>query len=266
MTKRRLLSAILVFMMLASVNAFALSTNDNQEKAINETILQQALVIDQDTTLLNKDFDIVSLCDASNTAKALRTFEQEGDTRKVITVIPYKIMEDGSAVNSFSYLSSEDCHPTQTRDTYPYTATFVDLSVTITTYYNANQNTYNTLWFYRHVGITAYWSSSDSSVTVTNFVVMYNSKGDLYSYTGCLGSNYSSYFLQSDYQAISVINVTSPTKGQVYNDMLNAMPTDRRLLLTDYFDHGGLVSLFVTYNKTGVTGAQVQDSYYVYQK
>jgi len=72
MTKRRLLSAILVFMMLASVNAFALSTNDNQEKAINETILQQALVIDQDTTLLNKDFDIVSLCDASNTAKSFK--------------------------------------------------------------------------------------------------------------------------------------------------------------------------------------------------
>ena len=56
-----------------------------------------------------------------------------------------------------------------------------------------------------------------------------------------------------------------PTEGKEFVDGKNVMPYDRVLLLTGYFNHGGLVYIQVVYTING-SKKTYDTNYYVYKK
>ncbi|RXZ80531.1 hypothetical protein EBB07_18450 [Paenibacillaceae bacterium] len=95
--------------------------------------------------------------------------------------------------------------------------------------------------------------------------VNYETAGELYRYPDCIDQSLSSTKVQDYYYKKSSIVKSNPTKGTVYIDGNNTMPLDRVVLLTDYFDHGGLIYLKLTYSVNGNTRTDDR-SYYVYSK
>lgn len=174
------------------------------------------------------------------------------------------MLRDGQMVDSFYYASlMEDKISTQATSTVP--TKFVDVTITVITYYAAYQCS-DWAWVYRHAGIESYWSSNNSTVSVSNMLVRYDTKGDLYAYPSVVNDGVmSSTCLQRDYFIRSSINITNPTKGKVYIDGNHTMPTNRVVYCSDYSSHGGLIYLKLTYKANGKS--YVHDrSYYVYTK
>lgn len=119
---------------------------------------------------------------------------------------------------------------------------------------------------YRHAGVEAYWNSSNSTTTVSNLSVRYETQGDLYAYPDVVNQGViSSTKLQSNYFIRSQINKANPVKNQNYIDGNHTMPYDRVVYCSDKFSHGGLVYLQCTYKTNGTTRTDDR-SYDVYGK
>lgn len=191
----------------------------------------------------------------------------EKNEKALTTIIPYKVDENGDLVNSFKYLS--EFNKRKQNEVSPMAivevpSTFVDVTVTVRTYYAHYFSTYHFLNFYRHAGIEAWWSSSNSTVTVSNMRVWYDTCGDLYKYPEVMDQPLSSTKVQNDYFIRSSIERSNPIKGTVYIDGSHTMPLNRVVLLTDYWNHGGLIYIRLQYSVNGKSRTD-DVSYYVYR-
>lgn len=185
--------------------------------------------------------------------------EMENGDVEVSLLIPYKIDSEGGMYNSFAYAS--------TRASSTHNTSFVDVVITVVTYYAAYQCS-DYAWVYRHAGFDASWNASSSTTTVSNMLVQYDTCGDLYEYPSVVNVGVmNSQTLQSDYFIRSAVNINSPTKNQTYsdNDTSHIMPYSRVIYCSNYFNHGGLIYVQCSYSANG-TSYTHDNSYYVYQK
>lgn len=245
----------LIMTLPTQMPVFAVETPENP----NETILQQALEIDAEIDVQqSEDFQVISVntgnaasraADESFEEKAIQMTETNGEMVEVTTIIPYKMLPNGELVNSFTY------QPIQTRASGDaITERFVDVTLTSTVYYAKYKHMYGSPIFYRHAGLEAYWSSNNSTATVSNMDVNFDSAGELYKYPDCLTDtslNEVNSLVQSYYIITSTINQNNPVKNKVYIDGQHAMPNNRVLNFRDHLDHGGLVYMDISYSVNG---------------
>ena len=264
--KKRVWAAFIAMILIFSLNATVSATD--VEVNYDDVILQQAIEVDSKVSA-QEDFTIVSLIESSlataslNEAsaggeKAIQSIEKENDLVKVTTIVPYKVLPTGGMVNSFTYV------PVQTRSTDPVTTEFVDVTVTVTTTYAQYENPYTFCAFYRPAGVEAYWSSDNSTASVSNMTVWFDSAGELHSYPDCLNDVPLSSTLIDDYYFIrSSINRNNPVENRSYVDGSHTMPTNRVIRCISFFDHGGLVYIDLTYSVNG-RSYEHDTSYYAY--
>lgn len=271
---KKIISVFLVcgMLILHSFSVLAATPTTDFSGHMEDIIIQQALALDQSSNIEGKDFTAVVLSqgdlsigplsgDAVVTEQAIQAVSIEGDLIEVTTIFPYKITSDGELVNSFEYT------PTQiTRDSTDPT-TFVDITVTIVTYYAKYDKTlYNGYIFYRHGGIEAYWNSSNSTARVSNLYVAYESVGHMYQYPECTTASFDSvpsYLIQKEYSIGSYINQDNPVKGQSYFDGDHTMSRSNVLDCPNEIEHGGLIYLKLTYSVNGKSDTRDRN-YYVY--
>ena len=263
------------------VFAYEVNSHVNDSTNIEQLILKEALETDSKLSIADKDsFYVVN--DSVGTYNGLnivsqnnnqqpyiqRVEEKENNMVAVTTILPYHINEDGMLVNSFQYAEQLQNTPVPCNVVVP--STLVDVTVTVTTLFAHYQGQYTGAHYYRHAGIYAYWSSS-KSLTMNNMLVRYESCGELHKYPECLTVRYPEDSLDTtatnnrNYKKKSVISVAYPTKGKEYIDGKNAMPFNRVLYITDYFNHGGLVYIQVIYTING-SKKTYDTNYYVYKK
>lgn len=253
---------IILFVNTVVVNANAVNS-DLSKDTINE-IIDQAK---KESGLEDNEFNLISntdigiMSDESEFTLQSIDVDEFGDVTST-AIIPYKILETGEMVDSFQYALDNNISP-QATSTVP--TTFVDVTITVITYYALYQTADYSL-VYRHAGIESYWSSSNSTVSVSNMFVQYDTKGDLYAYPSVVDNGViNSSPLQLNYFKRSKINKSNPVKGTVYIDGNNTMPFNRVVFLSNYFEHGGLIYLKLNYVANGKS--YVNDrSYYVYTK
>lgn len=258
---KKIISVFLVcgMLILHSFSVLAATPTTDFSGHMEDIIIQQALALDQSSNIEGKDFTAVVLSqgdlsigplsgDVVVTEQAIQAVSIEGDLIEVTTIFPYKITSDGELVNSFEYT------PTQiTRDSTDPT-TFVDITVTIVTYYGQYFNLDIATSFYRHGGIEAYWNSSNSTAGVSNLCVAYESAGHMYQYPECTTASYktiSSFLIQRDYFISSSIDQNNPVKGQSYFDGDHTMSRSTVLDCANALEHGGMVSVTLTYSVNG---------------
>ena len=197
---------------------------------------------------------------------AFQLEELEDGLVKVTTFIPYKISKNNILVNSFEYANKikidKKAEDITIKKTETVDRTFVDVTVTVISYYYQEYSWENAMTFYRHAGIEAYWSTSNSSVSVNNMLINYESCGDLYKYPDCINEQ-DPVCLEEDYYIKSSINKWYPTEYTVYIDGNNTMPYNRVINCCDYWEHGGLIYIKIDYYVNG--NHRVDDtSYYIY--
>lgn len=274
--KKKMISVFLICGMLIihSFSVLAATPTTNFPDPMEETIIQQALALDQSSNMEGKDFTAVVLSqgdlgidplsgDAVVTEQAIQAVSIEGDLIEVTTIFPYKITSDGELVNSFEYAPAQITRDS-TNPTY-----FVDTTVTVVAYYARYDKTLeNGYIFYRHGGIEAYWNSSNSTVSVSNMNVNFDSAGHMYQYPECTTASFesvSSYLIQKDYSIRSSINLNNPVEGQSYFDGDHTMSRSTVLDCANYYEHGGLIYIKLTYSVDGKSYTHDR-SYKVYGK
>ncbi|MCI8600717.1 MAG: hypothetical protein HFE45_03880 [Oscillospiraceae bacterium] len=260
----------LIMTLPTQMPVFAVETPENP----NETILQQALEIDAEIDVQqSEDFQVVSINSegaisrASNKSfeeKAIQMVETNGEMAEVTTIVPYKMLPNGEMVNSFAYQSLQ----VQGTGKTPVPVKFVDVTVTTIAYYAYYQHINGAPFYYRHAGLETYWSSSNSTASISILDVSFESKGELHKYPDCttdLSLNEADSMVQEEYFIRSSVYQTNPVKDKVYIDGQHAMPTNRALRCVYYDEHGGLVSMELSYS---VNGKNYNDrySYYAYEK
>lgn len=263
MSKKILASFISVLLFLSTNSSvMAEDTNVNHD----DIILQQAIAMNTQLSSQNcEQFDIVPLNQISSLSvsteissnKAIQSIEYENNLVKVTTILPYKILPNGELISSFDY------EIPQTRGSGPVVVEFVDIAVTINAYYDHYFSFENVANFYRHIGVDAYWNSDNSTVSVQQMNVIYESAGEVYSYPRCMTESLSSTLISDNYSCISRIEKSNPIKGTCYENLNNFMPTNSALLCTHPFEHGGVVSLELSYKRNGQNYSK-EDSYSVY--
>ncbi len=266
---KKFLSICLVLSMLflQSFSAFAAEPNSSND-IIEDTIIEQALALEQSANIEGKNFVAVLLNQGESekdtffgnsivTEQAIQAVSVQDDLVEVITIFPYKILPNGEMVNSFEYM------PTQTTRNSTVPTTFVDTTITVVTSYAHYYSENNAQNFYRHGGIEVYWNSDNSTAKVSNMYVIYDSAGDLYKYPECLTESLSSTLIQEDYFIRSTVDQDNPVENQSYFDANHTMSRSNVLLCASYFDHGGLIYLKLTYSVNGNSYTHDR-SYYVY--
>ncbi|WP_062106810.1 hypothetical protein [Bacillus niameyensis] len=239
--------------------------NNLSAETINEIIEQSK----KESELTDKDFHLVSNENArimANESTFILESIDKNENGDVIqtSILPYKILENGEMVDSFQYALNQGSNISpQATNTTP--TKFVDVTITVITSFAM----YRDIYFspvYRHAGIEAYWSSSNSTVKVSNMLVRYDTRGDLYEYPSVVNNGVrNSTPLQKNYFKRSQISRSNPVKGTVYIDGNNTMPYNRVVSLTSYLDHKGLIYLKLNYVANGKT-YEHDRSYTVYTK
>lgn len=164
---------------------------------------------------------------------------------EVTTVIPYKVTTSGELVNSFEYAAASN----QMRNIDLTTSNFVDVSVTVKTYFARYASPIKATTFFRHAGMEAYWSSNNATVEVDRLYVSYESAGELYAYPECITQ--LNCKVQDYYFIGSYINEEYPPEGQLYISPQDPMPVNRVLCFTDFMNHGGNVYVELEYFVNG---------------
>lgn len=268
---KKFLSILLSMILSIAYVSIPISASEEIETTqseIKNSIINQS----KEISGLSGDFNIVSTTSTLSTRSTnsinsnanelvLQSNVQQDDENCIHTaIIPYKILENGKLINSFEYANT-----IAPRATNQNPVQFVDVTVTVLTHYALYQ-CYDFYWVYRHSGIEAYWSSSNSSATVSKMLVRYESCGDLYAYPDVVNNGITnSTRLQKDYFISSEINQSNPIKGTTYRDANHTMPTNRVIYCCDYMLHGGLIYLQCSYKVNG-TSYTHDVSYYVYSK
>lgn len=242
-------------MLIAShLNIVAATTENNTSiNTLEETIINQAMTLNESKEMNNRNFNIISLSDnnqftlsANNSDKnqAIQcVYTNEDGLVEVVTTIPYKCLPSGELINSFNYASM------QTRNTNNNVIELVDGTFTIITYYTAYQSSTSLIRFFRHVGLEAFWNSNNSSMSVSNMFVEYVTTGELHPYPECLSGG--TVTLDANYSIRSIINQNNPVKSQSYLDGNNIMPADKAVKLTNFMEHEGGVNFSLTYSVNG---------------
>ena len=195
-TMKKFLSVLLT--MVLSVSCMAIPISASEKNEITQSKVQNSIIYQsKEISGLSGDFDVVSTTStlstrstsptSSNTNELIlqSTVQQDDENYVSKTIIPYKILENGELVNSFEYAKT-----ISPRAINQNPVEFVDVTVTVLTYYALYQcHDFN--WVYRHSGIEAYWSSSNSSATVSKMLVRYESCGDLYAYPDVVNNGIS---------------------------------------------------------------------------
>lgn len=258
-------------LLLQGFSAFAATPTTGFFNNTEDTIIGQALALEQSADIERKEFVTVMLNQADsnidplsdnsdNTEQVIQAVNIEDDFVEITTIFPYKVMPDGELVNSFEYT------PTQIARDSTNTTTFVDVTVTVVTTFAKYSNIEIATTFYRHGGIKAYWNSSESTVKVSNILVEYDSVGYMYQYPECTTASYetlSSYLINPnnpEYFISSCINQDNPVKGKSYYDADHTMSRSTVLDCANTLQHGGMVSVQLTYSVNGKN--YVHDRYY----
>jgi len=244
---KRLLALILSFILLSSTLAFAVDTSESCYDETSNQIIEELIQSRTVDGISKNNFKIISLAgEDRESEKAVQIIKYDNGVFTTTTIIPFKVLQDGSLVNSFKYVQGQSRYIGQT------TIPFVDVSVTVNVYFGYEIHPYYYTKFYRHAGIEAYWSkiNQNTSVNVTLLNVVYETTGDLYEYPTCVNPslNPSVAFLESDFYTFSEIKQNYPTMGYVYIDGNNTMPYNRMVCCTNAITHGGYVVIEITNN------------------
>lgn len=271
---KKFLAMIAVFSVFLSsdFHAFAAAIPDMSHnlEVTEDIIVSQALDLDSNSKLGNKNFKAVRLQSAAEeysittsegNKNAIQSVSKSGNLTEVTTIIPYKQLTTGELVNSFEYINSGNQLFAILPPGTPVTENFVDVSVTVKTYYLSEYK--NGVQVFRHNRFEAYWNTN-KTLDVRNLKVNYVSKGDLYKYPDCY-SNFSAAYVQADYRIKSYIDVLYPTENAVYGDSSHSMPSNRVLHLSNYYEHGGQIEINVLYMMNG-TAKTSTTNYMVYTK
>lgn len=273
---KKICATFLAFILLFSVSssAFAATSPLELPSCYDDFILQQALAMDSQAEILqDKDFEVIAIGNVNeltaysndttgrNSTTVFQAKELNGNSVEVITIIPYKVQNDGSLMNSFDYAVT----PYANSDDVT-TTTFTDVSITVTAYYDVYGSAVNLKTFYRHDSVQAYWNSSNASVSVSNMRVWYDSRGETYRYPDCISEpplTLQSTILNDDYFIRSEINVNAPVKTFTYSDSSHSMPSNLVMRCTEFMIDGGLISIQLSYMANGNSRVDSR-SYYVY--
>lgn len=242
-----LMAVSLFFLPSLSVNASAIATTESDSRI--DAILELAGFEDTPANT----FNIVSLQEGSSSTlstalqgdMAIQSTVVNNDQVEVTTILPYKVTTSGELVNSFEYAATSN----QTRGTVPIPSNFVDVTVTVKSYYAHYSSAVDIMSFYRHAGMEAYWSSDNASVEVDKLYVLYESAGELYAYPECITQHNCK--VQDYYFIGSYIEEDFPPEGQLYVSPQAPMPQNRVLYLTDFWNHGGAVYVELEYYVNG---------------
>lgn len=252
-------------MLLFSTNLNVLSIknvelDDNEQAIINE-IVEKYLNSGSSLSMLNVKIEPRIVKTNKGFGVQLEFYEVDGN-KEIMTILPYKVDENGELVNSFDYANKQkkSNQITINQEYQPVPSYFVDVIVTVRTYWG--EYFLHLHPFYRHAGIEAWWSSNNLTASISSMTVNYESAGILYKYPDVIsdmdGSKIQDYF----YIKSSIVK-SNPVKDTVYIDGSNAMNYDRVLLCTDFFNHGGFLYVKITYTVNGTTRTH-DDSYIVY--
>ncbi len=197
-----------IMMILSSDMVYA---SDNTV-SIEDIIIQQAITADEVTDWSDYEFEVVEIqTEDGNTRsvdssmKVLQTMNTEDGITTLTTLMPYKVVEDGKLVNSFEYAQNS----VNSRSNKNYVDTFADVVVTTSVEYEEVG-----AFYYRHGGVTSYWSSVTVS-SIDKLFVSYRSYGLLYYWTDGVGAG--GLVKEELEDRRSVINESNPVKNQVYS-------------------------------------------------
>ena len=144
-----------------------------------DEIINQALAMDNTGNKTGKVFSVVTENTNTNSRgvsgdgqQIIMSTSTEGDLTSVMLVFPYKCTEEGEWINSFDYVSSNKARMSSTKPVQ-----LVDVTVTLIATYACEQNVNYWWYFYRHAGIEAYWSSSNSTASVSNMKAWFECYG-----------------------------------------------------------------------------------------
>jgi hypothetical protein len=199
-----------IMMILSSDMVFA---SDNTV-SIEDIIIQQAVMADAVTDWSDYEFEVVEIqTEDINTRsvdsgiKVLQTVNTEDGITTLTTLMPYKVVEDGELVNSFEYAQNS----VNSRSNKNYVDTFTDVVVTTSVEYEEVG-----AFYYRHGGITSYWSCPSETVSSINrLFVSYRSYGMLYYWNEGVGAGEP--VSENLEEVISAIDVSNPVKEMIYS-------------------------------------------------
>lgn len=195
-----LMSVSLIFLPSLSVNASAAATAQSDSRV--DAILELSGLND----IPANTFSIISLQGSSSNTRsmgiegdmAIQSTVVNNEQVEVTTIIPYKVTASGELVNSFEYAATSN----QTDTATPIPSHFVDVTVTVKSYFAHYSSAVDIMSFYRHAGMEAYWSSDNATVEVDRLYVLYESAGELYAYPECIiqhGCKVQDYYFIGSY-------------------------------------------------------------------
>ena len=170
---------------------------------------------------------------------ALKIETVEDNIIKSDYIIPYKIDEDGTLVNSFELISrSPDI-------SFDGNISLVDATIFSTAYWQHRVWTQNNPSnVYHHIGITARWVSSSPRVYIDNLEVGYETNG--------IKTNFNTGVISNiELNKVSKIFEVAPVAGTLYSDWEHQMASDEGVVLTDAFRHKGIQYIEVNYAVDG---------------
>lgn len=219
---------------------------------VNDLIIEQAL--EQYDMTNTSDFSASRVQSTSVNGRcasnefAIQSTTFNSNMIEATTIIPYKVLDDGSLMNSFEYASQR----VSPRVTESINKVFVDVTIYTTVYY-AKEIAVTHTPYYRHGGIEAKWSSNNSGTHVNNMRLTYFSRGELFAYPDCI-NNRNSTMLQDGYYVQSLINEYHPQIGKTFIDGNNTMPYDRMVR----FMNAILDGMHINYHIEFITNGQVR--------
>lgn len=253
-----LMAVSLIFLPSLSVNASS-AQSDGRIDAILELSGLEDLPAETFSIVSLQENSSNMLSKATQGDMAIQSTVVNNDLVEVTTILPYKVTSSGDLVNSFVYADASN----QPRNAITAPSNFVDVTVTVKSYYAHYNSLVDIMHFYRHAGMEAYWSSNNATVTVDRLYVLYESAGELYAYPECITQHDCK--VQDYYFIGSYIEEEYPPKGQLYVSPQAPMPLNRVLYLTDYWNHGGAVYVELEYSVNGNDRTDF-DGYDLYSK
>lgn len=259
---KKLLAVLLsMCLILSGRTIYALDTDASRTDGVSYYYDLIAEVL-EDNDLCISDCTIIPLNENSiskNTSEyAIQAVTTNGNQKIVTTIIPWKLLDDGELVNSFTVYDDLKSQKVNVN--------FHDLKIVTYAYYSQYYRNDNFWSFYRAEGIDAYWTSSNSTVTVSYMHLNYDAAGEAYLYptcTTCSEASLSNYLINSSYYLSAAISKTSPSKGVTYSDYSNVMPYNVVLHCTNYYNHGGMVNITAIFTQNGTT-YNVSDNFTVF--
>lgn len=269
---KRLLTIVMCAVMMLCSNMIAFAGNMSSD----EMIITQAVLMDTRLNLSGMKYEVVSLepehanMRSGQKEKVIMTQTSEGDIVNVTTIIPFKINAEGELINSFEYATNSAARSV----TYPIDD-LVDVTLTVTadvekipTFTMGDNGVEITvpIALYRHRGVTAYWNSNGSNITMNQMRVELISKGDLLYYERYItnGTDYEDAVYIHDYSLSSTINAGSIAAG-VVRQAYNVMETQYALHPSKLLEHGGFIDIQLNYTINGAIRT-VQKNYRIYNK